>query len=233
MSARPFLVLDCYFDEKGSAPNFCALLGDEPRVVLRAVREELPKDLSAYRGILVSGSKANLPDPEPWMDPLLELIQSARDLNKPLLGICFGHQAIAAALHGLEAVRRAPTSELGWEEIAVLGENPIFAGVPERFRCFVSHFDEVTPGLPGFSLLASSDRCEVQAFQVADKPMWGMQFHPEMDPEESETLVRTNLVRHTSLQGTPEEVLESRLDGRYLGQIIMSNFVRAATNLGL
>mgnify|MGYP002630878159 CR=1 FL=1 len=232
MSAQPFLILDCYFDEKGAAPNFCALLGDEPRVVVRAVTEELPQDLDAYRGILVSGSKANLPSPEPWMDPLLDLIRGAQRTQKPLLGICFGHQAIAVALGGPLAVRQAPTSELGWEEIRTLAGNPILEGLPERFRCFVSHFDEVTPGTPGLSPLARSERCAIQAYQVAGSPIWGMQFHPEMDPLESETLVRNNLARHTSLQGTPDQVLNGRVDGRHLGRIVMKNFIRLASLTG-
>jgi GMP synthase-like glutamine amidotransferase len=229
MPLRPFLILDCYFDEKGSAPNFCALLGDEPREVVRAVRDPLPGDLSPYRGILISGSRANLPDPEPWMEPLLELIRQGQASEIPIMGICFGHQAIAVALRGPDAVRRAPCSELGWETIRVLSSNRILANLAPQFTCFVSHFDEVTPGLPGLEVFARSDRCEVQAYQVQGSPIWGMQFHPEMDPLESEALVRSNLKRHETLAKDPEQILGERTDGRSLGAVILKNFIEFCT----
>jgi len=228
MSTRPHLILDCYFDEKGSAPNFRALLGDHPSETVRVVREPVPRDLSRYGAVFITGSRANLPDPEPWMEPLLDLIRRVHEEARPMLGVCFGHQAIAAALRGPEAVRRAPRSELGWETIRLGGANPLLEGLPREFTCFVSHFDEVTPGLPGLEVFASSERCPVQGLQVEDRPIWSLQFHPEMDPEESETLVRTNLARHATLGDDPEEVLATRRDSRDIGAVVFANFLRLA-----
>jgi len=227
MTDRPHLILDCYYDETGSAPNFRALLGGAPSTTVRVVYEPLPTDLDQFGAIFLTGSKANLPapEPEPWMHPLLELIRRIHAEERPLLGICFGHQAIAAALGGLEAVRRAPRSELGWETIRVERANPLLEGLPEEFTCFVSHFDEVSPDLQGVEVFASSERCPVQAFQVHDRPIWSMQFHPEMDPDESETLVRSNLARHETLGDDPEAVLATRRDSRDLGEVIFANFL--------
>lgn len=226
MQHRPYLILDCYFDERGSAPNIRALLRGAPSETVRAVSESLPRRLERYAGIVVTGSRACLSDPEPWMTPLLDFLREVAAVRKPLLGICFGHQAIAAALGGPDAVRLAPLGELGWEKIRIERPNPLLEGLDPEFRCFLSHFDEVSPDIEGLEILASSERCPVQAYQVRDRPIWGVQFHPEMDPEESETLVRRNLERHTTLPDDPEPVLAGRLDGRSLGRQIFVNFMQ-------
>ncbi|MFT7668876.1 MAG: GMP synthase (glutamine-hydrolyzing) [Planctomycetota bacterium] len=229
MDDPPYLILDCYFDELGAAPNFRALLGGAPSETVRAVKESIPTDISEYAGVIITGSKACLSSPEPWMEALLDCIRHARDIRKPVLGVCFGHQAVAAALWGSEGVRLAVQSELGWETIRLDQPNLIVGGLKNRFTCFVSHFDEVTPGLAGMNIFASSLRCPVQGFQMEGEQVWGMQFHPEMDPGESEALVRGNLARHTGLGNDPEAVLASRRDGRDLGAQIFANFVRACS----
>jgi GMP synthase (glutamine-hydrolysing) len=228
MNDRPFLILDCYYDELGSAPSIRALLGEAPSVTIRVVHEPLPQTLEGYAGVVVTGSKACLsaPEPEPWMAPLLALLRRVEATRKPLLGVCFGHQAIAAALGGPGAIRLAPLGELGWVKIRLEQPNPLFEGIEVEFTCFVSHFDEVSPGTTGLEVLASSERCAVQAFQVPGRPIWGVQFHPEMDPEESETLLRRNLERHTTLPNDPEAILAGRVDGRVLGARIFANFMR-------
>jgi GMP synthase (glutamine-hydrolysing) len=225
MQHQPYLILDCYFDEKGSAPNIRALLGGAPSETVRAVSEPLPTELGRYAGIIVTGSKACISDPEPWMKPVFEFLRQVAAERMPLLGICFGHQAIAAALGGPGAVRLAPRGELGWEKIRIGRSNALLEGLEPEFRCFLSHFDEVSPDIEGLEILASSERCAVQAYQMTGQPIWGVQFHPEMDPEESETLVRRNLERHTTLPDDPEAVLAGRLDGRFLGRRIVANFM--------
>jgi GMP synthase (glutamine-hydrolysing) len=229
MTDLPYLILDCYFDERGAAPNIRHLLGEAESETIRAVWDPIPGELDSYSGVIITGSKACLSSPEPWMGPLLEKIREIRSIEMPLLGLCFGHQAIAAALHGEAGVRLAPRGELGWESISVLSSNPILEGLPAEFTCFLSHFDEVTPGLPGMDVIARSSRCEVQAYQISGEPIWGLQFHPEMDPEECEILVKRNLERHESLGNDHEEILANRRDGRDLGALIFSSFMRFCT----
>jgi len=220
------LIIDCYYDERGAALNFEALLGDRPTQVVRAVFEEPPTDLSPFAAIFITGSKGCLSDLEPWMEALMALIRRARDEDVPLLGICFGHQAIACALFGTDAIRSAPLSELGWETIRVASPNPLFEGLSREFVCFLSHFDEVSPDLEELEVFAHTDRCPVQAYQVRGRRIWGVQFHPEMDPAESEALVRSNLARHSTLENDPEAILGRRLDGRALGRRIFESFLR-------
>lgn len=221
----PYLILDCYYDDRGGYPNFLALLGERQARVVRCVFEKPPADLSEYSGIFITGSKGSLTAPEPWMDDLLAAIRRAYGEGIPMLGVCFGHQAIARALLGKQGIRPSPKSELGWVDIERTGEDSVLSALPQSFRCFVSHFDEVTPGVPELRVLARSERCPVEAFQVGTTPTWGVQFHPEMDPKESETLVRNNLSRHPGLLQDVERTLAERRDGRGLGLALFGNFL--------
>ena len=119
-----------------------------------------------------SGSAACVTAPEPWMDGLVDFILDASVAGVPLLGICFGHQIIAHAIYGPGSVRKSATPEIGWTDIRVTSEDPLFAGLEGGFNTFESHFDEVVPA-EGMTVFASSERCAVQAYRVADKPIWG------------------------------------------------------------
>jgi GMP synthase-like glutamine amidotransferase len=223
---RPHLILDCYLDEQGAAGCFTPWLEGRPCEVVRPPRGGLPRRASDFAALWVSGSAASVLDPDPWIAGLVHLLRDALAQEVPVLGICFGHQALAAAAGGREAVRRAPCSELGWTAIEWVGPSPLWEGLPPRFSCFVSHYDEVVPGTPGLEVLARSDRCAVHAFQVRDKPAFGVQFHPEMHPEECRRLVRVNLTRHGHLGDDPELVLREEEDGRPLGALLARNFLR-------
>ncbi|MED6334829.1 MAG: type 1 glutamine amidotransferase [Planctomycetota bacterium] len=225
---RPYLIVDSYLDELGAAQNLVPLLGDRPSIVVRAAFESVPRKAAEYAGILLTGSAASILDPLPWIEPVLALLRDAAERDVPVFGICFGHQAIARALYGPAAVRSAPLSEIGWTEIELLGDDPLLEGIERRFVCFVSHFDEVTPGVEGLELLARSERCPMQGFRVTGKPIWAVQFHPEMPPEESERLLRRNLARHAYRGEDPEPILADATDRRNLGRRLVARFLELA-----
>ena len=114
----------------------------------------------------------------------------------PTLGVCFGHQVIATALAGRQAVRWSAEPEIGWDDIDVLDEEPILRGLAPGFRTFLSHHEEVAPGTPGLRTLARSRRCEVQALAVEGAPLYGVQFHAEMAGPEARALVSSHAERH-------------------------------------
>ncbi|MDP6761264.1 MAG: type 1 glutamine amidotransferase [Planctomycetota bacterium] len=227
-SALPYLIVDCYLDELGAAQNLVPLLDGRPSTIVRAAFDPAPVSAEGFAGILLTGSAASILDPLPWIEPVLALLRDAADREVPVFGICFGHQAIARALLGPEAVRAAVLSEIGWAEIELSGEDPLLEGLERRFVCFLSHFDEVSPPLDGWEVLARSERCPVQAFRVPGKPIWAVQFHPEMPPEESERLVRRNLARHAYRGEDPEPVLAQAVDRRDLGERLVARFVDLA-----
>ncbi|MBU6375204.1 MAG: type 1 glutamine amidotransferase [Bdellovibrionales bacterium] len=177
-------------DSWGSADLVHAIgsSGGTTIIVRRAPHEDLPENhsLKAFDRIVLSGSRTAATEESPWISKLDDFIRSALDKNIPLLGICYGHQAIARVLgsdNHPKNVRRSATPEIGWTEIIQLPQagrtSPLFEGLPQRFHSFSVHYDEVCEVPRGATLLARSERCAIQAFSVNQKPVFGIQFHPE------------------------------------------------------
>ena len=223
----PYLILDTYLEEAGAAADMVELVGDRPTHTVRPpFGDDVPRHAAEWRGLLLTGSAASATDRKiPWLEPLRALVRDAVAHEVPVFGICFGHQVIAQAVCGEAAVRRSPTPELGWSEIEVTAAHPLLEGVPRGFPFFVSHFDEVCVEDNTLDVFARTPRCAIHGFQVPGKPVYGLQFHPEMPPDECTRLVREGLPRIDPTADI-EECLASARDGRDLGRRILANFFR-------
>ncbi|NDD90547.1 type 1 glutamine amidotransferase [bacterium] len=193
------LVLDNTLDRDswGSADLVRAIgsSGSVITTVRRSPHEDLPalKSLGIYDRIVMSGSRTAATEESPWISKLDDLIRYVLDKGIPLLGVCYGHQAIARVLGSdnyPKNVRRSATPEIGWTEIIQLPQagnaTNLLDGLPQRFHSFSVHYDEVCEVPRGATLLARSERCAIQAFSVDQKPVFGVQFHPERGCEAGE-----------------------------------------------
>lgn len=97
----------------------------------------------------------------------------------PVLGICYGFHQLTL-LDGGE-VQPLPHREYGRSRVTLRGDNPLFAGVPGDFLSWMSHGDSVAVLGAGFGELAESEHGAVAAAAHREKPLWGLQFHPEAD----------------------------------------------------
>ncbi|MFN2534530.1 MAG: glutamine-hydrolyzing GMP synthase [Pseudonocardiaceae bacterium] len=136
--------------------------------------------------IVLSGGPASVYERgAPRLDPALF------DNGVPVLGICYGFQAMAEALGG--GVQRTGTREYGRTDLQVLDGGGVLHGeLPARGPVWMSHGDAVTAAPDGFTVTARSAGSPVAAFEDIDRRLAGVQYHPEVvhSPHGQEVLRR-------------------------------------------
>jgi GMP synthase (glutamine-hydrolysing) len=143
---------------------------------------EAKPNMDRYHGLIVLGGPMNCDqsDRYPHLDTEVQLVQSAIEMGKPVLGICLGSQIIARALGA--RVRRNPVKEIGWYDLSPTTtgqQDPLFSELDATQKIFQWHGD--TFDIPAHAVrLASSPDCENQAFRYGDN-VYGLQFHLEVD----------------------------------------------------
>ena len=131
------------------------------------VRRRRPK------GLILSGGPASVYAPgAPRLDPAL------LELGIPVLGICYGMQALVLTLGG--RVEAAEVGEFGRSSLTVSEPGRLLAGTPPEQSCWMSHRDTVYAAPPGFAALASSTESPVAAVEDVERALYGIQFHPEV-----------------------------------------------------
>jgi GMP synthase (glutamine-hydrolysing) len=156
------------------------------QLIARRVREQnvfcqiVRHDLSAKRvkelkpsGIIFSGGPASVYEPKaPHCDPKLF------DLGVPVLGICYGMQLACHLLGG--EVKPFHSREFGRAQLKVQASEGLLAGLPDETIVWMSHGDQVQAAGGDFIPLASTDTCPVAAVRHKSRPIYGLQFHPEV-----------------------------------------------------
>ncbi len=142
--------------------------------------------------VLISGAQTD------WLiydygdfDALMAFI---RRWDGPIIGLCGGHEVVAHAfgaptgsirpLHPGEPDPRPDygpglLKELGIQEIMVVRRDPLFDGLPDRVYVEEDHYWAVKELPPALELLARNEICPIQAFRHRERPIYGIQFHPE------------------------------------------------------
>ncbi|HHW84283.1 MAG TPA: glutamine-hydrolyzing GMP synthase, partial [Actinomycetales bacterium] len=134
------------------------------------VEEMLARDPAAI--ILSGGPSSVYADSAPSVDPALF------EAGVPVLGICYGFQAMAAALGG--SVDRTGAREYGSTDLAVSEPGVLLDGSPDIQTVWMSHGDAVQDAPEGFTVLASSAGAPVAAFEDRGRGLYGLQWHPEV-----------------------------------------------------
>jgi len=210
--------------DRVTVPRLAALAGEAVQIARLADDEPLPHD-DGRTHLLLSGSELSASEPHERDAEVYALVRSFLDAGKPILGICWGHQMVAKALAGDQVCRRAETPEFGWREVEVQ-PNALFEGI-DRVVSAHSHYDEVFDLPDPFQVIASTDACPVQAFQVGDAPVWGIQFHAEIAHDQGRADFARHLRQDPSLEPYFHDELEdpSVLDDNAL---LFENFFAAA-----
>ncbi len=139
----------------------------------------LPENLRGVTGVVSLGGPQNVTDGLEWMSAEQALLRHAHEAGLPVVGVCLGHQMLAAALGG--EVRPMEKPEVGFHSVELLGpgrDDWILAGVPWASHQFCSHGQEVGKPPPGAAVLARSGACALQAFRMGVRT-YGFQYHFE------------------------------------------------------
>jgi GMP synthase (glutamine-hydrolysing) len=189
-------LVDNTIDGQGASPR-------ELRAALEQLRPETPivvehfKDVSLSRIHQLSPSHIILSgQSHPWTnyspESLAGVFEVIREAEQPILGVCGGHQQIALAYGSTVSLmkRLAPGEgyegalrERGFFDVEAEGEG-IFKGLPRKLSVWHSHCDEVKELPENFQLTASNETCRIQAMQHTSRPLFSVQFHPELFDEE-------------------------------------------------
>ncbi len=138
------------------------------------------------RGVILSGSPASVYEPDaPRPDP------QVYRLDIPVLGICYGAQRIIQDQGG--EVQSLAKKEYGRARIRLRVKSPLLEGLPaEGFLSWMSHGDTIRRVAPGFQLVAESENGLPAVVAHKRRPVYGLQFHPEVTHSEGGMLVLEN-----------------------------------------
>lgn len=159
-------------------------------------------------GIILSGGPCSVNDVEAPALP--------DDLNRfdvPILGICYGLQAIVN--HNKPgSVSRASRREFGRAELIVDDSSDLLAGLPQRSQVWMSHSDHIQTLSGEFEIIAHTDNAPIAALRSKDRPVFGVQFHPEVvHTEYGSTLIQNFLTRICNVERnwTAESFIETSI----------------------
>ncbi|MDX1438940.1 MAG: glutamine-hydrolyzing GMP synthase [Rubricoccaceae bacterium] len=145
-------------------------------------------------GLILSGGPCSVYDDDaPQFDrELLQLTQPNTGKPVPILGICYGLQAMAHTLGG--AVEQSDRREFGRAHLGPHEESRLFRDVPEGSTVWMSHGDHLTVLPEGFSVTTGTDNAPIAAVESQTDPYFGVQFHPEVVHTESGAQLLENFV---------------------------------------
>ena len=171
-------------------------------------------NLSDYNAFMIGGSGAySAMNDYPWMEPLLALIRQAYDNSFPTFGSCWGHQVIARALGGT-VIYDKDLTEMGCHTIYLNKngqEDILFKDFPHSFKANMGHHDRVSELPPDAIDLAFSNSQAHQAFRIKDKPIYGTQFHSELNAERERERLYAYRPYYTEVE--TEELFQEIIDG--------------------
>lgn len=172
----------------------CRELGYECDMLYnKATQEEFDEFIreGVVKIILSGGPSSVYTDPPNLSSMACQRVKEEK-LRMPILGVCYGHQMIAHVFGA--AVAKGRSAEYGMGEVEIDEEDVLFKGVPKRIRAWVSHFDEAKELPKGFMKLAHSATCPIEGMRHESRPIFGVQFHPEVwHTEHGEDILRNFL----------------------------------------
>ncbi len=126
-------------------------------------------------GVVLSGSPLSVYSENAFLPDLSKILG-----KYPVLGICYGAQLISHTQGG--CVKSAGMREYGRASLSILeGSCQLLKGLEQNSQVWMSHGDTITAIPNGYRVVGSTDTVKYAAFESIDLPVWGVQFHPEVE----------------------------------------------------
>lgn len=177
--------------------------------VFDARHDPLP-DLDEIDGLYLTGSHSMVSDAEPWSEALKPWLREARARDLPMLGVCYGHQLMAAAFGGVSDYHPAGR-ESGTHTVTLTAsgrEDALLGALPERFPAQLTHAQSVLEAPRDAEVLARNAHDAHQALRYGPR-QWSVQFHPEFTP----AVMRAYLARQVEPLRDQGQAPQALLDG--------------------
>ena len=143
--------------------------------------------LKAAKGIILSGGPASVfAEDVPAFNP--EIL----NLSQPILGLCYGHQLMAKHFGG--SVANTGQGEFGKASLRQLNPSPLWKDVTDNSQVWMSHQDSVTELPQGFQVIGETIAGSLAALQHQERPLFSLQFHPEVTDTLAGTQILSNFV---------------------------------------
>ena len=144
--------------------------------------------LEAAKGIILSGGPASVfAEDVPAFNP--EIL----NLSQPILGLCYGHQLMAKHFDG--RVANTGQGEFGKASLRQLNPSPLWKDVTDNSQVWMSHQDSVTELPQDFQVIGETISGSLTALQHEERPLFSLQFHPEVTDTLAGTQILSNFVK--------------------------------------
>ena len=175
---------DVVAEEHASFAARCGVRPDQIEAT-SALRDDLTPALADdVDAVMIGGAGAySVTQTYGWTQALVDLCHACADRDVPLFGSCWGHQFLARAFGG-EVVHDPARAEMGTHAVSLTdagARDPLFSTLPPTFGTQMGHQDRVSVLPDGAVELARNGRAPFQAFRLEGRPVYGTQFHSELD----------------------------------------------------